>query len=460
MRWLVRTLLVLACAVLGAPTIAASYTWPRPASLEPQIRFWRSVFSEWGEHHVVVHDSVDLDKVYVVIDLTDEASRLHPITLEKLRKERTASEEARIAAMLMRFHQGAQPTTAEEKRIYAMFAKDRKPECFRIAATDDRLRTQRGIKERFKRGIEHQRRYRAEMERIFKEEGMPPELTRMPLIESCFDINAYSHVGAAGIWQFMPSTGRRFMTVGDRVDERRDPLRSTRAAARFLRENYYTLNSWPLAITAYNHGPGGLKRAVDTVGTTDIGVIVQRYNGPSFGFASRNFYAEFLAALDVEKNAEKHFGPIRTRPLPDSREIHVDRPLGISVAAGLARTSTAEIVALNPALMPSVVQGRHHIPAGYKLRLPPQGASGFDARLAALEVEQTVIRKAKPTVRSSRPTSTRQASRSRTHKVQRGQTLSAIAKRYRVSLNSLRAANGIRKSSSIKAGQVLRIPSS
>jgi len=459
MRRLATTLLVLACAVLGAPTIAASYTWPRPASLEPQIRFWRSVFAEWGEHHVVVHDSVDLDKVYVVIDLTDEAGRLHPISLEKLRKERTAYEEQRIAAMLMRFHRGAKPATAEERRIYAMFDGDRSADRFRIAATDDRLRTQRGIKERFKRGIEHQRRYRVEMERIFREEGMPVELTRMPLIESCFDINAYSHVGAAGIWQFMPSTGRRFMTVNDRIDERRDPLRSTRAAARFLRENYHYLGAWPLAITAYNHGPGGVRKAVQATGTKDIGVIVQRYRGPAFGFASRNFYAEFLAALDVERDAEKHFGPIRTRPLPESRELHLDRSLGVGVAAGLARISTAELVALNPALMPAVVQGRHYIPSGYKLRVPPHSAAGFEGRLASLEVEKSVTRTARPAVRSNRPPS-KYAHASRTHKVQRGQTLTGIARRYRVTVSALRAANGLRSSSHIKAGQVLRIPKS
>jgi membrane-bound lytic murein transglycosylase D len=450
---------VFAIAMLSAPALAGTATWPRPASLEPQIRFWRSVFTEWGEHHVVVHDSWHLDKVYVVIDLTPEAQRMGPIALEKVRKARTASEEERIRSMLMRFHRGAKPATADERRIYAMFDRERSPDRFRAAASDDRLRTQRGIKERFRRGIEHQRRYRDQMERIFREEGMPVELTRMPLIESCFDVNAYSHAGAAGIWQFMPSTGRRFMTVGDRVDERRDPLRSTRAAARFLRENYHMLGSWPLAITAYNHGPGGIKRAVAAVGSNDIGVIVQRYNGPAFGFASRNFYAEFLAALDVERDAEKHFGPIDVRPLPASTEIHLDRSLGIGVAARLARTSTAELVMLNPALMPSVVQGRHYIPSGYKLRLPPEGAAGFESRLASLEVETRVTRTARPSVRSTRPPSGR-AHASRTHKVQRGQTLTAIARRYRVSVDSLRAANGLRNSSHIKAGQVLRIPSS
>jgi len=457
MRWLTTTILAVAWVVLGTSVPATAYTWPRPASLEPQIRFWRSVFAEWGEHHVVVHDSVDLDKVYVVIDLTADSKRMGPIALEKLRNARTAYEEQRIAAMLMRFHAGATPATPEERRIYAMFDKDRSADRFRIAATDDRLRTQRGIKERFKRGIEHQRRYRVEMERIFKEEGMPVELTRMPLIESCFDINAYSHVGAAGIWQFMPSTGRRFMTVGDRVDERRDPLRSTRAAARYLRENYHTVGTWPLAITGYNHGPGGLRRAASELGTTDIGVIVKHYKGPSFGFASRNFYAEFLAALDVERDAEKYFGPIRTRPLPETREIHLDRSLGIGVAAGLARTSTAELVALNPALMPSVVQGRHYIPSGYKLRVPPHSAAGFEGRLASLEVEKSVTRTARPAVRSTRPPS---KYASRTHKVARGQTLTAIARRYRVTVSALRAANGLRSSSHIKAGQVLRIPKS
>ena len=152
------------------------------------------------------------------------------------------------------------------------------------------------------------RRYFPEMERIFVAEGLPPELTRLPLIESCFNLDAYSKVGATGVWQFMPGTGRLYMMVNGSVDERRDPIASTRAAARYLTNSYGRLGNWPLAITAYNHGPAGVARGVDETRSTDIVTLIRYYDGPGWGFSSRNFYAEFLAALDIEKHQEAYLG--------------------------------------------------------------------------------------------------------------------------------------------------------
>ena len=103
------------------------------------------------------------------------------------------------------------------------------------------------------------------------------------------------------MWQIMPATGRLYLRVNRNVDERLNVRAATLAAAQILRDNYEKLGTWPLAITAYNHGANGMRRAVDTVGTTDFGVIVQRYRGPLFGFASQNFYAEFLAALECRR---------------------------------------------------------------------------------------------------------------------------------------------------------------
>jgi membrane-bound lytic murein transglycosylase D len=177
-----------------------------------------------------------------------------------------------------------------------------------LAAEDGRVRAQRGIMERFTNGLRTSRLYLPEMERIFRAEGLPVELTRLPLIESCFDVGAYSKVGAAGIWQFMPATARLYMEVNDAVDERRDPIASTYGAAQYLTRAYQRLGTWPLAITSYNHGQNGIARAIDEMGTTDIVRIIHYYDGPSFGFASRNFYAEFLAALDIEKHQEAYLG--------------------------------------------------------------------------------------------------------------------------------------------------------
>jgi membrane-bound lytic murein transglycosylase D len=263
------------------------------------------------------------------------------------------------------------------------------------------------------------------MERIFGEQGLPVELTRMPLIESSFNLNAYSKVGAAGIWQFMPSTGRRFLTVSAAVDERRDPIASTRAAARYLREMYADLGSWPLAISGWNHGPDGLARAARELGTSDIGVIVRQYRGRNFGFASRNFYAEFLAALDLDR---RHGAGVGEKPR--WREHQLERATGLQQAAA---TVPVERPA-EPAIVPAA------------------------ARVVEVEDEpvrhRASARAARPTKRATKGTTVVQ------HRVRKGQTLSHIAKHYGVSVARLRTTNNVGRTGRVRAGQVLKIPRS
>ena len=433
-------------------------TFARPASLEPQVRFWRAIFGVYSRHQVVLHDTVDLDKIYSVLDFRSSVD-LSPIALEQLVREETTAELARLRAIFRKLDDaGPKPEglSADEQRIFDLFRGDSNRFKFRDAADEKRLRSQKGLREKFANGIRIAHRYLPEMERIFREEGLPIELTRLPLVESCFDVEAYSKVGAAGIWQFMPATGRIYsMDVNNIVDERRDPIASTRGAARFLRHNYEQLEeAWPLAITAYNHGPAGMRRAISETGTTDIGVIVERYKGPAFGFASRNFYAEFLAALDVDKYRDAYFGELAVDQPQPTRVVPLDRSLGIEVAARLARTDRDTVASLNPALMDVVVDGRRAIPAGYALRLPTEHANGFEERFAELASEQRVMRVAAPSVQSRRTTGRGMTT---AHRVGRGDTLSEIAQRYGVSVASLRTANRLKRSE-IRPGQVLRIP--
>src|SRR4029453_14806897 len=154
----------------------------------------------------------------------------------------------------------------------------------------DELRFQLGQRDKFRDGLVRSGAYEEQMRAVFRENGLPDGLALLPHVESSFNVRAYSKYGAAGVWQFMRGTGRRFMKVDYVIDERLDPITSTRAAARLLRENYGILGSWPLALTAYNHGAAGMNGAVEKVGTSRIEVIIARYDSPSFGFASRNFY--------------------------------------------------------------------------------------------------------------------------------------------------------------------------
>jgi hypothetical protein len=137
---------------------------------------------------------------------------------------------------------------------------------------------------------------------------VPDSLAVLPFIESGYNPDAYSHVGAAGLWQIMKGTGRPFLRISRKVDERRDPFKATAAAAQILKGNYRALGTWPLAITAYNHGAAGVGRGVKDAGSREISDLVQRYKGPAFGFASRNFYAEFAAVLELISQRQQYFG--------------------------------------------------------------------------------------------------------------------------------------------------------
>jgi membrane-bound lytic murein transglycosylase D len=448
---------LLAIFILPVASALGADAFPRPATLETQVRFWRDVFGAYSSSQVVLHDTWYLDKIYGVLDFRAYADQMGPIAFDEYVHDATASEVARLRAIFQRLDgAGANPTglSADEQRVYDLYRDVPDPNKFRDA--DGRLRTQRGLREKFANGIRIAHLYFPEMERIFRDEGLPVELTRLPLVESCFNVEAYSKVGAAGIWQFMPATGRIYaMDVNGNVDERRDPIASTRAAARFLRHNYENLDEqWPLAITAYNHGPAGVRRGIEETGSNDIGVIVQRYHGPAFKFASRNFYAEFLAALDVEKYHTAYFGDLDLGTPPPTRVIPLERSVGFEVACRLAKTDRDTLVGLNPALMDPVVDGRRSIPAGYALRVPGE-CEGFEDRLAELVAESRVVRVAAPAAPSRRVAS--RGGMTTAHRVAKGDTLSEIAQRYKVSVVSLRSANRL-KGNAVKPGQVLKIP--
>ncbi len=465
--------LLVLVATAGAAA-AGSSEFPEPGALRTQVRFWEKIFGVYSKHQIVFHDPENLARVYSVLDFRDRAAAGESeLVLEIVERDAIAQERERIRGVLLRLDARQGNTGGlddDERKVWDLFGKDKDPQRFALAADPARIRTQHGLRERFSAGVRISHRYLAEMEEVFRREGLPTELTRLPLVESCFDIEAYSKVGAAGIWQFMPSTGRSYMAIGGVVDERRDPLRATRGAALHLKENYETLGSWPLAITAYNHGRAGIARAVRETGTSDIGKIVRHYRGRLFGFASRNFYAEFLAALHVERDYKRYFGELQFDPPFVGDEVQLSQALGGHVAARCAEVSPEELAALNPAVDSAVFRGSGNLPRGYLLRVPPGTAGAFQQRLAQIASDARVVavpsrsRKAAAKTRTVRATARTRTSGGRfasstvrTHTVTRGQTLSHIAKRYRVPVGRLRDANGLH-SDTVKAGQVLKIP--
>jgi membrane-bound lytic murein transglycosylase D len=426
-----------AVAVLGLCAIAqaqAEELFPRPAALAPAVEFWTRVYTEVDTQGGFIHDSAHLNVVYEALHFADDTSRR-----DKRRRIKAATDK--YHDILLDLATGSRKhLSAEEKRVLALWPPDVSDRELKSAAT--RLRFQLGQADRFRAGLIRSGTWRPYIERTLTKAGMPAELAVLPHVESSFDPTAYSKVGAAGMWQFTRSTGLRYLRIDHIVDERRDPFFSTIAAIQLLQSNYAVLGSWPLAITAYNHGLAGMRRAVQELGTTDVGVITEKYSSRTFGFASRNFYAAFLAALDVDAEAERYFGPIRTAPADDTATVQVPDFVTAKTLAGALHLRLADLARLNPALMDTVWAGDKFVPKGFELRVPHDSADDAPGLLAAIPQTQRYA--------SQQP--------DLYHRVRRGDTLSQIAHQYHVSLAALIRANGLSNRNFIRAGQVLTLP--
>jgi hypothetical protein len=157
-----------------------------------------------------------------------------------------------------------------------------------------------------------------------------------------------------------------YMRVDRLIDERRDPLESTRAAAAYLDQAYGSLGNWPLAITSYNYGQTGMARAVAQIGSSNLVDLIQRYNHPYWGFAPKQFYAEFLAAVEIGKNFNQYFPGIEQDAPRKIQEVTLARNTSLSTAVGATGLSQEEFMEWNPALSANV----RVLPAGYRVKLP------------------------------------------------------------------------------------------
>lgn len=399
-----RLSIVLFILFLGAmPCYAEEAAFPLLRGLESAVEFWKQIFTRYGSNEVVFHDPLDPTRIYSVVAIPE-------------------NEQAR--ALIDR----------ERARIIADFD---------LREEDNRVRAQRGIKERFLSGLKASGRYLRQMQKIFRDEGVPVDLTYLPLVESSFNLHARSSAGAVGMWQFMPETAKKFMRVNKSMDERKDPVASSRAAARLLKENYKIFGNWPLAVTAYNHGTEGIQRGVSTVESDNLVDIIRGYQSPTFGFASKNFYAEFLAAVEIAKNSDAYLPALQPHDPIALHEVEIKRPISVQSLLKPAGISQAEFFAWNPALNPT----EKKLPPGYRLKVPPEKAD----RIAAIQrqpVESTTVRQSSM-ARESAPVH---------HRVSEGETLSKIAKVYRVSIAAIQKANGLGKDHSISVGQRLKIP--
>lgn len=399
-----------------------------PPELQTKVDFWKKIYSEYTTSQVVIHDDENLDVIYEVVNLNELPPRTREMSVRK------AKDKYRNILRRLAGSHGDGGLSQEETRVRNLAKGD-------FSRASDRVRGQLGQADRFREGMVRSGRYMDQMEAIFNKYNLPLELTALPHVESSFQIGAYSKLGAVGIWQFTHSTGKIFMNINYEVDERRDPLMATDAAARLLRKNYQETGSWPLAITAYNHGLNGMMRAKQQFGD-DIVKIIDKYQSKAFGFASRNFYCEFLAALHVSRNKEKYAPNLKFDPPFVYDTLTLDHYYDFRQLASNAGLTPAELAEFNPGLRLPVVRGEKRVPKGTVLKLPRNKGKELAPALA----------EAKEGVRFS------EQKRSKWYEVKRGDTMGRIAQRFGTSASTLAQLNHMHSGSRLSPGQVLHLP--
>jgi len=280
----------------------------------------------------------------------------------------------------------------------------------------------------FEAGLIRSRKFEALMKPIFAELGIPTDLYYLALIESGFNPKAYSSAKAMGVWQFISATGRLYgLRRTDWLDERRDPEKSTRAAARHLKDLFDEFGSWPLAFAGYNAGRGRVQRAIAKAGTNDFWSL-------KLPGETRNYVPAFFAALIIAKDPERYGFQLDYERLDATEIMEVGGGTRLSLVAALCRTSVDTIQDLNPELRKSTVP-----PGGkYALKIPAGRTEDLVAGLAKV-----------PAGRATAGQST--------YRVAPGDTLFSIAQRFGTSTEVIREAARM-KGSDIRLGQELIIP--
>lgn len=407
--------------------------FPLPAVLGPAVKFWTRIYSEVDTRGGLVHDNERMDIIYSQLDTTFDAFPEKTI-------ERSLVYYRNILWDLAKGKRT--DLSCDEQRVLTIWGGN--PDATTLKAAAERVRFQRGQSERFLQGVNRSTAWRAFILKALEARGLPRELAALPHVESSFHPRAISHAGAAGLWQFMPGTGRRFMQVNEVVDERYDPFKASEGATQLLKYNHSILKSWPLALTAYNHGLSGVYGLTKRFSSSDIGELVRRSKGgKGMGFASRNFYASFLAALEVSDHPLRYFRAVRPRAPAEPPQLELKAFLPSDALAQSLGVEMDILKKHNPVLQEAVWNGSKYIPKGYRVVLPPDPLpAGLDEKLRLAEAKSGLDAQ-KPDL---------------FYKVRPGDTLSTIAEKYQITTAELMAMNDLKDRKSIRAGQSLKLP--
>ncbi|MBO9668229.1 MAG: transglycosylase SLT domain-containing protein [Bdellovibrio sp.] len=368
-----------------------------PDNLRDRVGFWFDIYTQHNSNKRLIHHSLYPWIVFEVVDVTPiiEADLPKHRWMRNLKADEFVKQEvekAKTALKSLSKRKHFESLTPDEAMIADALNKldgDNLAKKAKVALQN--IRVQTGQKDHFHEGLEVSPQYLPGMEEIFQQAKLPVELTRIPFVESSFNKHAQSKVGASGIWQFMGGTGRKFMIVDQHIDERNSPFKASVAAAQLLKENHMILKkSWPLAITAWNHGPPGMRKAMAAAKSHDLGEIVGKYRSRSFDFASSNFYSEFLAALFAERYHTQIFKDLQYEDTLDLHTVKLARSIGAKELVRLSGLSNENFLHFNPDLK-KAIDANMSVPSGFTLMLD----NGARAVLKNLIAKETPSKKRK-----------------------------------------------------------------
>ncbi|MEO2055807.1 MAG: LysM peptidoglycan-binding domain-containing protein [Nitrospira sp.] len=290
------------------------------------------------------------------------------------------------------------------------------------------------LRKNFEKWLVRSGRYVPMMREILREHDLPQDLVYLALIESGFNPKAFSRARASGPWQFISATGKNYgLRINRWIDERRDPVKSTHAAAKYLKDLYRMFDTWPLAMASYNAGEGRIRRALRKTRTKDFWELRKTRR---IHRETRNYVPKFMAAILIAKDPEKYGFHVKYEEPVPHEEVIIRQVTYLSSIAKASNISLKELKTFNPELKRSITPPNLSI---YRLKLPVGRKEIFLANFSPEKEKKVVIGKTFK------------------HRVRRGETVSSIARKYGVSMQALFVANSLSRRGFIRAGQRLTI---